>query len=138
MLLINSSSTNIALLFLYAISLRFILFFYWQECWKALEKRVKEITIASSKKSKKSKSGLIVVTLNNSQSPFWKGIYGVVYKLNVCFFCQGCWAGYLIYLLLVIDFSNLILNIQQVVEFAFFSWSCGIISRLTTPKIDSL
>jgi RNA polymerase subunit RPABC4/transcription elongation factor Spt4 len=138
MLLINSSSTNIALLFLYAISLRFILFFYWKPCWEVLEKRVEEITIASSKKSKKRWSGLIVVTLNNSQSPFWKGIYGVIHKLNICPFCQGCWAGYLVYLLLAIDFSNLTLNIQQVVEFAFFSWSCGIVSRLTTPKIDSL
>jgi hypothetical protein len=93
---------------------------------------------ASTKKSKENESGLIVVTLNNPQSSFWKGIYLVFKKLIGCSFCQGCWAGYLVYLLLIVNFNNLTINIQQVVEFAFFSWSCGIVSRLTTPKIDSL
>lgn len=138
MLLVQSTSTNIALLFLYAISLRFILFFYWQLVWEQLEKKLKEKVISSSKKSEKTESGLIVVKLDAPQSWFWKGIHGIVQKLNICPFCQGCWAGYLVYLLLVIDWNNLTLNIQQVVEFAFFSWSCGIVSRLTTPKIDSL
>lgn len=138
MLLVQSTSTNIALLFLYAISLRFILFFYWKELWEDLEKYLLQVVKSSTRKSKKRNSGLIVVTLNNQQSPFWKGIYGVVYKLNICPFCQGCWSGYLVYLLLVVDFTNLTLNIQQVIEFAFFSWSCGIVSRLTTSKIDSL
>ena len=138
MLLVQSMSTNIALLFLYAISLRFILFYYWQSVWKDLEKKLKEKVISSSKKSQKTESGLIVVKLDAPQSWFWKGIYGIVHKLNICPFCQGCWAGYLVYLLLVVDFSNLSLNIQQVIELAFFSWSCGIVSRLTSSKIDSL
>lgn len=113
-------------------------FYYFRDWWGDLEKYLFQIVKSSSSKSKERASGLIEVTLNNVQSPVWKGIYGVFYKLNICSFCQGCWSGYLVYLLLVIDWSSLTLNIQQVVEFAFFSWSCGIVSRVTTPKIDSL
>ncbi len=138
MLLVQSTSTNIALLFLYAISLRFMVFYYFQDWWKDLEKYLKEKVKCSTKKSEKTESGLIVVKLDVPQSTFWKGIYVVFDKLIGCHFCQGCWAGYLVYLILVVDFSNLTLNIQQGVEFALFSWSCGIISRLTSSKIDSL
>lgn len=113
-------------------------FYYFQDWWKDLEKYLKEKVKSSTKKSEKTESGLIVVKLDAPQSLFWKGIHGVFYKLIFCHFCQGCWAGYLVYLLLVVDSNNLTLNIQQVVEFAFFSWSCGIISRLTSSKIDSL
>jgi hypothetical protein len=113
-------------------------FFYFREWWINLVDYFMSKVKASTKKSKKTDSGLIVVTLDNPQNPFWKGVYLVFKKLIACPFCQGCWAGYLVYLLLVIDVNNLTLNIQQVIEFAFFSWSCGIVSRLTTSKIDSL
>ena len=138
MLLVQSTSTNIALLFLYAISLRFMSFYYFKKWWEDLVVYLYQEVQNSTKKSKENESGLIVVTLNNPQSPFWKGLYVVFDKLVNCPFCQGCWSGYLIYLLLVIDFNRLTLNIQQVVEFAFFSWSCGIVSRLTSSKIDNL
>lgn len=113
-------------------------FYYFQDWWKDLVAYLYQKVQNSTKKSEKTESGLIVVTLNNNQSLFWKGIHEVFYKLIFCPFCQGCWAGYLVYLLLVVDFSSLTLNVQQVIEFAFFSWSCGIISRLTSNKIDSL
>ncbi len=137
-MLVQSTSTNIALLFLYAISLRFMSFYYFQDWWKSLVISLYQRVKNSTKKSEKTESGLIVVKLDAPQSFFWKGVYVVFDKLVKCHFCQGCWAGYLVYLLLVVDFSSLTLNIQQVVEFAFFSWSCGIISRLTSSKIDSL
>jgi hypothetical protein len=138
MLLVQSTSTNIALLFLYAISLRFMSFYYFQDWWKSLVSILYQKVVSSTKKSNKTDSGLIVVRLEVPQSKFWKGVYVVFDKLVKCSFCQGCWSGYLVYLFLVIDFTNLTLNIQQVVEFAFFSWSCGIISRLTATKIDNL
>jgi len=136
MLLIDSSSTNIALLFLYAISLRFMLFDYkitavfWQTSVEALNKKV----VSSTKKTIK-KGDLLLYSPESNPNIYWKGLYEIVDKLIRCPFCKGCWAGYFIYLFLIIDFNNLTLNIQQVVEFALFSWSCGVLSLVSTSKL---
>jgi|SRR4028118_83004 Protein of unknown function (DUF1360). len=136
MLLINSSSTNIALLFLYAISLRFMLFDYkitavfWQTLIETLNKKV----ISSTKKTVK-KGELLLYSPESTPNIYWKGLYEIVDKLIRCPFCKGCWAGYFIYLFLVIDFSSLTLDIQQVIEFALFSGSCGFLSLVSTSKL---
>lgn len=135
-MLVQSTSTNIALLFLYAISLRFMIFDYkiTATLWKMLVDKLNEKVISSTKRTIK-KGELLLYTPESTPSIYWKGIYEIVDKLIRCPFCKGCWSGYFIYLFLVIDISSLTLDIRQVVEFALFSWSCGVLSLISTSKL---
>lgn len=137
MLLVNSTSTiNIALLFLYAISLRFIMFDYViaANFWQRLVEKINQKVIASTKTTTK-KGGLLIYFPETKPDIYWYGLNKIIEKLVRCPFCKGCWAGYIIYFLLILDFNNLSLDIQQVMDFALFSWSCGIISLVTTSKL---
>lgn len=102
--------------------------------WKMLVDKLNEKVISSTKKSTK-EDNLIIYNPKSSPNIYWKGLYEVVDKLISCPFCKGCWSGYFIYLFLVIDISNLTLDIRQVVEFALFSWSCGLLSLVSTSKL---
>lgn len=103
---------------------------FWQTSVEALNKKV----VSSTKKTIK-KGDLLLYSPESNPNIYWKGLYEIVDKLIRCPFCKGCWAGYFIYLFLIIDFNNLTLNIQQVVEFALFSWSCGVLSLVSTSKL---
>ena len=102
--------------------------------WGMLIEKLNEKLISSTKKTIK-KGDLLLYTSESSPNIYWLGLCKVLEKLLSCPFCKGCWAGYIIYLFLVIDFSNLNLDIQQVIEFAFFSWSCGFLSLVSTSKL---
>lgn len=137
MLLVQSTSTNIALLFLYAISLRFMLFDYKITAifWNMLVDKLNEKVTSSTKRTIK-KGDLLLYTPESNPDVYWKGLFEIVDKLIRCPFCKGCWSGYFIYLLLVIDVSDLNLDIRQVIEFALFSWSCGVLSLVSTSKLS--
>ena len=102
--------------------------------WRMLVDKLNEKVISSTKKTVK-KGELLLYTPESSPNIYWKGLYEIVDKLVRCPFCKGCWAGYFIYLFLVINVSDLTLDIRQVTEFALFSWSCGVLSLISTSKL---
>ena len=102
--------------------------------WQTLIETLNEKVISSTKKTVK-KGDLLLYSSESTPNVYWKGLYEVVNKLTKCPFCKGCWAGYFIYLFLVMNFSSLTLDISQVIEFALFSWSCGFLSLVSTSKL---
>ena len=102
--------------------------------WRMLVDKLNEKVISSTKKTIK-KGDLLLYTPESNPNIYWKGLYEIIDKLVRCPFCKGCWAGYFIYLFLVIDVSYLTLDIRQVTEFALFSWSCGVLSLVSTSKL---
>lgn len=130
--------TNITLLYIYAISLRIILFDYAPISYTFWDKYVlpKLLDKAKNSNRKTTKKGdLFIFTNDSKQEPFWKGIYGVVYKLNACSFCKGCWGGYIIYSLFILNPNTFHLDLIQVIDFAMFSWSCGVVSLIVSLKL---
>lgn len=136
MYLTSVSSNNIALLFLYANSTRFLLFDYkiTGMLWEKLLLLVKEKYELSTKRTKK-KGELIIYSPDVPPNIYWLGIYKVLEKLLGCPFCKGCWSGYIVYLLFIMDFNSLELDLRQVMDFAIFSWCCGWLSLVSNQKL---
>lgn len=143
MYLTSVSFNNIALLFLYANSTRFLLFDYkitailWEkllltvkEKYELSTKRSKTVKIDSKNKEKE----LIIYSPNVPPNIYWLGLYKTLEKLLNCPFCKGCWAGYIIYLLFIMNFNSLVIDIRQVMDFAIFAWCCGWLSLISNQK----
>lgn len=126
---------NIALLYVYAISLRFLLFDYklsgmfWKWLLDKLEDRVK----ASTKRTTTTKTNLLIYNSEEKPNQYLLGLLEVITKLVKCPFCKGCWAGYILYSIYIFHYQGL--DIKQVIDFALFSWSCGVVSLLSTSKL---
>jgi len=133
----NLPSHNIALLFLYAISSRFLLFDYKITglLWQKLLLWTKEQFELSTKKTQSSNANLIVYTTNEKPNIYWFGLYKTLEKLLACPFCKGCWSGYLVYLLFIFNPNDLNLDLREIMDFAMFSWSCGLLSYLSAQKL---
>lgn len=139
--------TNIALLYIYAVTLRVVLFdykvprYFWNDLLDRLKDK-KELTIKlnkiSKKKTIKKDSLYIYVPENNVDSSFcsiWERLYNIVYQLNACSFCKGCWGGYIVYSLFILNPNTFHLDLMQVIDFAMFSWSCGVVSLIASLKL---
>lgn len=126
---------NIALLYVYAISLRFLLFDYklsgifWEYLITKLEEKVK----SSTKKTTTTKSNLLIYNSEEKPNIYWTGLLEVITKLIRCPFCKGCWAGYILYSLFILNLEGI--DFKQVIDFALFSWSCGVVSLISTSKL---
>jgi len=146
----NDYVTNIALLYIYAVTLRIVLFdykvprYFWNLILDKLKEK-KDLAIELNKISNKKtikKDNLYIYLPNNKEDTednnfcsIWERLYNVVYQLNSCSFCKGCWGGYIVYLLFILDFNTLHLDLMQVVDFAIFSWSCGVVSLIASLKL---
>ena len=101
---------NITLLYVYAISLRFLLFDYklsgmfWEYLIDKLENKVR----ASTKRTTTTKTNLLIYSSEEKPSVYWIGLYQVVNKLVKCPFCKGCWAGYFIYLVFILSILKIL------------------------------
>lgn len=126
---------NIALLYVYAISLRFMLFDYKLSglFWEYLITKIQEKVESSTKKTTTTKSNLLIYNSNEKPSIYWLGILEVMNKLVHCPFCKGCWAGYIIYSIFIFHYHGV--DIKQVIDFALLSWSCGVVSLISTSKL---
>lgn len=127
---------TITLLYVYAISLRFLLFDYKLSgmFWEYLITKLQE-KIQSSTKKTVTKGKLLVYLPEEKPNLYWIGILDVIGKLVRCPFCKGCWAGYILYSLFILNPNNLVIDIKQVIDFALFSWSCGVVSLLAAKYI---
>jgi hypothetical protein len=134
MYLTSVSSNNIALLFLYAISTRFLLFDYKiiAILWEKLLLVVREKYELSTKRTQK-KGELIIYSQDVPPNIYWLGLYKTLEKLLGCPFCKGCWGGYIVYLLFVFHYQGI--DIRQVMDFAVFSWCCGWLSLISNQKL---
>lgn len=136
--------TNIALLYIYAVTLRVVLFdykvprYFWNNLLDRLRDK-KELAIElKNKKTIKKGSLYIYLFENNVDSNFcsiWEKVYNIVYQLNACSFCKGCWGGYIVYSLFILDPNTFHLDLMQVIDFAMFSWSCGVVSLIASLKL---
>jgi len=127
---------TISLLYLYVIAIRVIVFDYAPISyvfWDGyLLPKLLDKARNSNRKTIK-KGSLYVFNNSDKQDPFWKGVYGVVYKLNACPFCKGVWAGYILYFLVIFHYSGI--DLLQIADFALFSWSCGVVSLLASKYV---
>lgn len=126
---------TISLLYLYAIALRFLLFDYKLSgmFWEYLIDKLNEKVKSSTKKTTTTKSNLLIYNSEEKPNQYLLGLLEVITKLIKCPFCKGCWSGYIIYLLFIFHYQGL--DIKQVIDFALFSWSCGILSLISTSKV---
>lgn len=134
---LSLSFNNIALLYVYAISLRFMLFDYKLSgmFWEYLISKLNEKIEASTKKTITTKTNLLIYNPKEKPNQYLLGLLEVINKLVRCPFCKGCWAGYILYSLFILNPENLVIDIKQVIDFALFSWSCGVVSLLASKYI---
>ncbi len=109
--------------FIYAITLRYILFEY-----ELLDTFRDWIDNKLNNFYSDNLQGNLILYLNHKRSLSEVIVNDVLRKLGACSLCNGTWSGYIVYCIFVMNWG--VLDLKQLVEFTLFSYSIGLISYI--------